>query len=234
MAITEETTPVSITRVTTKQPTPPLCTSNTNNTDELVARVSAGQSANMSCASPSGVISSVDFVAFGSGAGFPQPSGRFVGGNVNGKCADPNFVPGCIFWENTANKSKHFVTACVTAPCGADACGSFTPIGAGVVALATGEDFSCGMLEPLCSDATCDACCNDTVNAKASVAARSVSHSHHSSLQFLSVSRRMHSTRGRKKLAPVHFDLYLVNEPRRALFLCNSIGGMLLDPQPTL
>ena len=58
------------------------------------------------------------------------------------------YVTGCIFWENFANKSKHFVSSCVTQPCGINACGGFAAVGEYVTTLADGADFSCVLLEP--------------------------------------------------------------------------------------
>lgn len=153
IAATLSSAPIRISRVSTAAPT--LCT---GSDDTLVARVAAGQQATLQCARPTDTITRVVFASFGSP---PRLGGRFVGGNVGSKCADPTFPPGCIFWEDYGNHSKHFVQECTTAPCNVDACSAFTPIGANVTALPTGPPADCTYFAPpSCTTVTpgdCDA-----------------------------------------------------------------------------
>eukprot|EP00038_Savillea_parva_P015483 m.14055 g.14055 ORF g.14055 m.14055 type:complete len:1286 (-) comp3115_c0_seq1:253-4110(-) len=172
MAATAETAPVSVTRITPHSPQSPVCNAGPTH-NVLAAMVPAGGSANLTCAEPSATIKGITYAAFGTGAGFDIPRGRFIGGTVGNACADTRFPTGCIFYENFVNKSRHFVTECVTQPCGANACGNFTAIGAGITSLVLGANFSCDMVSPSCALATCDACCNVT-RATAAVAAQCV------------------------------------------------------------
>eukprot|EP00041_Stephanoeca_diplocostata_P034486 m.1179680 g.1179680 ORF g.1179680 m.1179680 type:complete len:955 (+) comp24529_c0_seq57:140-3004(+) len=158
VAATLATPPVSITKITPAAPA--LCT---GTGDTLVAQVAAGQHATLQCAHPIDTITDIVFASYGSP---PRLGGRFIGGNVASKCADPAYPPGCIFWEDYANHSKHFVSECTVAPCNVDACGAFTPVGANITALATGPPANCTYFTPVpCSTARPGAC--DAADARA-------------------------------------------------------------------
>lgn len=92
------------------------------------------------------IIEEITFATFG----IPESSGRWIQGNVGDHCADRKYVPGCIFWEDIARKTKYFARSCVTPPCGANACKEFTPVGSYVTTLADGGDFTCDVM-PNCT-----------------------------------------------------------------------------------
>jgi hypothetical protein len=106
IAITETRTPISISRVDAKLTPGVSCPAG-----KLGGVAAEGATIELTCAT-GGIINAVEFASFGDPS--TRAAGRFIGGNVAQKCADPNFVPGCIFWEDSTTMTKHFVTSCVT------------------------------------------------------------------------------------------------------------------------
>ena len=142
IGITKETPPVSITPLERNATAPASCA----DPDKfLIAEAAAGSVATLTCTAGTGTINKIVFASFGTPAFARGYLGRFIAGSLpNGKCADPKHVPGCIFWEDAAFSTRHFVESCVTAPCGADACdGGTVALGAGILNLCSwlGLDF---------------------------------------------------------------------------------------------
>eukprot|EP00039_Didymoeca_costata_P027246 m.17957 g.17957 ORF g.17957 m.17957 type:complete len:1180 (+) comp6152_c0_seq1:184-3723(+) len=157
IAATETHSPVNITSVHTTANK--LCTSTTDK-DLVAVKANEGDVLNLSCVAHTGTIK-IQFASYGNPS-FP-PSGRFVGGSLpNGSCADPSHVPGCIFWESFANKSRHFVKECVTTPCMIDACNNFTQIGSDVLNYTAGPDFTCDNAAVSCERAASGGCSSNS------------------------------------------------------------------------
>ena len=166
IAVTDETAPVTIKRVVTvPSGTAEQC--HGQGAGFLVADLAEGDSATLRCAA-GGTIKTIEFASFGVPA-FSPPRGRFVKGSVpgSGKCGDPKFVPGCIFWEDAATNRKHFVRSCTVQPCGVDACGPAVPVGAAVKGMPTGADFNCSNLLTPCgaTGAVAKGGCDDPASA---------------------------------------------------------------------
>ena len=108
-----------------------------------------GGTLSLSCydAGGSATIKSVEFARWGYTN--TSAAGRFIGGGS--PCADPAFVPGCIFWEAFATRTKHFVETCVVPPCGVNACGAAVIVGDYVRNLTSGATFGCAQLTRDCA-----------------------------------------------------------------------------------
>ena len=167
VTITENHTAVSITQVS-NDPTPPAgglpgCS------EGEIAAIGAGADVSLQCPIAGETISEITFASFGE----PLGSGRFIGGTVGSgataTCADKKFITGCIFWEDIAKKTKHFVKSCSTPPCNIDTCGAYVAVGAYVNTLATGPDFSCEM-SPNCTALAAGSCATKGTAAKDAVA----------------------------------------------------------------
>lgn len=138
MAVTETRRPANRTKIVISGKATSACTAPATS---LGGEVPEGSTLSLACVGTT-VITSVDVALFGV---LNNTAGRFVGGTVAGKCVDPTYPPGCIFWQNFKTNTKHFVRNCLTAPCGINACSAFVQIGAAVSALLDGPDFDCSM-----------------------------------------------------------------------------------------
>ena len=172
IGVTAETPPVSITPLLRNKTAPASCA---DPDKYLVAEAAAGATATLTCAAGTGTISKIVFASFGRPWFTSGHIGRFIAGSLpNGNCADPKHVPGCIFWEDPAFKTRHFVESCVTSPCGANACGGgLVALGAGILNLTEGPQFSCADQQVSCGspDAVRKGECDDPDTAATIAAA---------------------------------------------------------------